>query len=195
FWLSPAKDQRFVLRDEIEPPFDPLDYPSPLAGFRHFTKQVTDEDLFTVTGLQPGDRIRMATLDSYTGKLWNVTGADASVGGSGSYELVGRNLPAPPLVTPVAHDHVEVPITGYRDVWIPGVGYPTDFALTGGPSAGLSDELRFNASTGSMVLTTGLHEGDSYRVDTVTQEQPSIEELGDVAVASVELPPVQSVPD
>jgi len=195
FWFSPAKDQRFVLRDEIEPPFDPLDYPSPLAGFRHFTKQVTDEELFTVTGLEPGDRIRMATLDSYTGKLWNVTGADASVGGSGSYELVGRNLPPAPLVTPVAHDEVEVTISGFSDVWIPGVGYPRDFALTGGPSAQLSDELRYNASTGSMVLTTGLQEGDSYLIDPVTQEQPSIDELAEVPVASVELPPVQSVPD
>lgn len=195
FWFSPAKDQRFVLRDEIEPPFDPLDYPSPLAGFRHFTKQVTDEELFTVTGLEPGDRIRMATLDSYTGKLWNVTGADASVGGSGSYELVGRNLPPAPLVTPVAHDEVEVTISGYSDVWVPGVGYPRDFALTGGPSAHLSDELRYNASTGSMVLTTGLQEGDSYLVDPVTQEQPSIDDLAEVPVASVELPPVQSVPD
>lgn len=195
FWFSPAKDQRFVLRDEIEPPFDPLDYPSPLAGFRHFTKQVTDEDLFTVTGLESGDRIRMATLDSYTGKLWNVTGADASAGGSGSYELVGRNLPAAPLVTPAAHDEVEVTILGYRDVWVPGVGYPTDFALVGGPSAGLSDDLRYNASTGSMVLTTGLQEGDSYLVDAITQQQPSIDELAEVPVAAVELPPVQSVPD
>ncbi len=195
FWFAPANDQRFVLRDEIEPPFDPLDYPSPLAGFRHFTKQVTDEDLLTATGLQPGDRIRMATLDSYTGKLWNVTGADASVGGSGSYELVGRNLPAAPRVTPVPHDEVEVTILGYRDVWVPGVGYLTDFALTGGPSAGRSDDLRYNASTGSMVLTTGLQEGDSYLLDAVTQQQPSIAELAEVPVASVELPPVQSVPD
>ncbi|MGN6274024.1 MAG: transglutaminase domain-containing protein [Protaetiibacter sp.] len=195
FWFSPAKDQRFVLRDEIEPPFDPLDYPSPLAGFRHFTKQVTDEDLFTVRGLQPGDRIRMATLDSYTGKLWNVTGADASVGGSGSYELVGRNLPKAPLATPVPHDDVEVTISGYRDVWIPGVGYPSDFALTGGPSVGRSDDLRYNAATGSMVLTTGLQEGDSYAVEPVTQQQPSIDELAEVPVAAVELPPVQSVPD
>lgn len=195
FWFSPAKDQRFVLRDEIEPPFDPLDYPSPLAGFRHFTKQVTDEEMFTVTGLEPGDRIRMATLDSYTGKLWNVTGADASVGGSGSYQLVGRNLPEAPLVTPVAHGEVEITISGYRDVWVPGLGYPSDFVLTGGPSAGLSDELRYNASTGSMVLTTGLREGDSYRIAAVTQEQPSIAELAEVPVAAVELPPVQKVPD
>ncbi|MCS0500347.1 transglutaminase domain-containing protein [Protaetiibacter mangrovi] len=195
FWFSPAQDQRFVLRDEIEPPFDPLDYPSPLAGFRHFTKQATDEDLFTATGLEAGDRIRMATLDAYTGKLWNVTGADASSGGSGSYELVGRSLPAAAFVTPVPHPEVEVTIEGYDDVWVPGVGYPDDFELTGGPSAGLSDELRYNASTGSMVLTTGLREGDSYRLDAVTQEAPGLDQLDDVPVASVELPPVEDVPD
>lgn len=195
FWFSPAQDQRFVLRDEIEPPFDPLDYPSPLAGFRHFTKQVTDEALFTVTGLEPGDRIRMATLDSYTGKLWNVTGASTAPSGSGSYELVGRALPPAPLVTPVPHGGIEVTIAGYRDVWVPGLGYPSDFALTGGPSVGLSDELRYNATTGSMVLTTGLQEGDSYVIEAVTQEQPSISELAEVPVALVELPPVQSVPD
>ncbi|MFT4028855.1 MAG: transglutaminase-like domain-containing protein [Protaetiibacter sp.] len=195
FWFSPAKDQRFVLREEIEPPFDPLDYPSPLAGYRHFTKQVTDEELFTVTGLEPGDRIRMATLDSYTGKLWNVTGADASVGGSGSYELVGRNLPTSSFLTAVDHPEVEVTIEGYSDVWVPGVGYPTDFQLTSGPSAGLSDDLRYNASTGSMVLTTGLQAGDSYRIELVTQEVPSIDELSEVPVAAVELPPVENVPD
>ncbi len=195
FWFAPAKDQRFVLRDEIEPPFDPLDYPSPLAGFRHFTKQVTDDEQFTATGLQPGDRIRMATLDSYTGKLWNVTGAAASAGGSGSYELVGRSLPSTPLVSPEAHGPVEVTITGYDDVWVPGVGYATDFQLTGGESENRSDDLRYNASTGSMVLTTGLRAGDSYRLDSVTQETVSIEQLADVPVAAVELPPVTGVPD
>lgn len=195
FWFAPAKDQRFVLRDEITPPFDPLDYPSPLAGFRYFTKQASEVELFTARGLHPGDRIRMATLDSFTGKLWNVTGANAAVAGSGSYELVGRNLPPAPLVTPVAHEEVEITIAGYRDVWIPGVGYPRDFRLTGGPSESLSDELRYNAATGSMVLTTGLVEGDRYRILPVTQEQPSIDELSEVPVAIVELPPVEGVPD
>ncbi|RQP08989.1 MAG: transglutaminase domain-containing protein [Microbacteriaceae bacterium] len=195
FWFSPAKDERFVLRDEIEPPFDPLDYPSPLAGFRHFTKQVTDEELFRVSGLEPGDRIRMATLDSFTGKLWNVTGAAASTAGSGSFELVGRSIPRAPLLTPVAHDDVEVTILGYQDVWIPGVGYPRDFQLTGGEAASRSDDLRYNAATGSMVLTSGLRAGDSYRLDPVTQEQPSVQELANVPVAAVELPPVEKVPD
>lgn len=195
FWLSPAKDQRFVLRDEIEPPFDPLDYPSPLAGFRHYTKQATDEQLFTVAGLQTGDRIRLATLDSYTGKLWNVTGADASTGGSGSFELVGRSIPRAPFVTPETHPEVEVTIDGYEDVWVPGVGYPTDFRLTGGEAASHSDDLRYNAATGSMVLTTGLREGDSYRLDAVTQAPATVQDLEDVPIAAVELPPVEKVPD
>jgi len=195
FWLAPPQDERFVLREEIDPPFDPLDYPSPLAGFRHFTKQATDEELFTVTGLQPGDRIRMATMDAYTGKLWNVTGAAASVDGSGSFELVGRRIPAAPLATTRSHPPVEITISGYQDVWVPGVGYPTDFQLLGGDAAEHADDLRYNAATGSMVLTTGLAEGDSYRLDAAVQESPTIDDLKETPVARVELPPVEKAPD
>ncbi len=195
YWLAPANDQRFVLREEIDPPFDPLDYPSPLAGFRHFSKQVVDDVMFTVDGLQQGDRIRMATLDSFTGKLWNVTGAAASVGGSGSYALVGRSLPAAPLLTPEARGEIEVEIVGYSDVWLPGVGYPTDFQLLGDDVVSRSDSLRYNAATGSMVLISGVSEGDRYRAEVVTQQTPTIPELADVPVAAVELPPVSGVPD
>ena len=56
FAAAPPNDSRFVLREEIQPPFDPLDYPSPLAGFRHYTKQVTDDVLFTVDGPGVGRR-------------------------------------------------------------------------------------------------------------------------------------------
>lgn len=193
-FLAPPQDERFVLRDEIEPPFDPLDYPSPLAGFRHYTKQVTDEVMFTAEGLEPGDRIRLATLDSFTGKLWNVTGPESSAGGSGSFELVGRSLPAAPLISPVAHDPVTITIAGYADVWVPGVGYPTDFRLVGAASD-RADDLRYNAATGGLVLTSALGEGDSYTLDAVVQEPVPIEELSSTPVAQVELPPVESVPD
>ncbi|WP_166865938.1 transglutaminase family protein [Salinibacterium sp. ZJ70] len=195
YWLAPANDQRFVLREEIDPPFDPLDYPSPLAGFRHFSKQVVDDVMFTVDGLQQGDRIRMATLDSFTGKLWNVTGAAASSGGSGSFALVGRSLPPAPLLTPEAQGEIEIEIVGYSDVWLPGVGYPTDFQLLGDDALARSDSLRYNAATGSMVLISGVSEGDRYRAEVVTQQTPTIPELADVPVAAVELPPVSGVPD
>jgi hypothetical protein len=52
--FAPTPTTRFVLRQEITPPFDPLQYPSPLSGFRNFTKKLAAIELFTVTGLQNG---------------------------------------------------------------------------------------------------------------------------------------------
>ena len=194
-WAAPANDQRFVLRDEIEPPFDPLDYPSPLAGFRHYTKQVTDDVLFTVDGLQLGDTIRLATLDTFTGKLWNVTGPETDAEGSGSFQLVGRELPEPPLVTPVDRNNITFTIRDYDDVWIPSLGYPTDLQFTGGEAEDKSDDLRYNASTGTGVLTSGLHSGDTYTIDSEAQEVFSPADLADAEIASVQLPNVSGSPD
>jgi hypothetical protein len=195
FWLAPPKDERFVLRDEIEPPFDPLDYPSPLSGFRHYTKQVTDDVMFTVTGLREGDVIRLATLDSFTGKLWNVTGSETSADGSGSFALVGRTLPEQEFITPEERDDVVFTIVDYEDVWMPSVGYADDLEFLSGAAAESTDNLRYNGSTGTAVLTSGLREGDSYRIDATLQQVVPIEDLSEVGAASVELPPVESSPD
>jgi len=195
FWVAPPKDERFVLREEIEPPFDPLQYPSPLAGFRHYTKYVTDELLFTVSGLQQGDVIRLATLDSFTGKLWNVTGAEASTGGSGSFALVGRTMPQPDFITPEIRDNVTFTINTYDDVWVPGIGYPTELVFTGGDAATAGDNLRYNKATGTAVLTSGLSEGDTYTMDAVVQKIIAPEELTEVGIAAVELPPIEGSPD
>ncbi|MHA6667520.1 transglutaminase family protein [Homoserinimonas sp. A447] len=195
FWLAPPKDERFVLRDEIEPPFDPLQYPSPLSGFRHYTKQVTDEVLFTVSGLQNGDTIRLATLDSFNGKLWNVTGPQTSTNGSGTFNLVGRTMPQQRFITPDARENVTFTIETYADVWLPSVGYPTNLEFTAGESATASDNLRYNDATGTAVLTSGLSEGDSYTIDATVQQVVSAADLASVSVAAIELPPVNAAPD
>ncbi|CAN5368641.1 transglutaminase-like domain-containing protein [soil metagenome] len=195
FVTAPPNDQRFVLREEIQPPFDPLDYPSPLSAFRHYTKQVTDDVLFTVSGLQPGDVVRLATLDTFTGKLWNVTGPESDANGSGSFELVGRTFPRPDLITPVERDGVTFTIRDYSDVWVPTVGYTTDLAFTGGSAADQKDSLRYNPLTGTTVLTSGLREGDSYTVDAEQQEVLSAAELADADIAPVQLPAVDGSPD
>ncbi len=193
--LAPANDDRFVLRDEIEPPFDPLDYPSPLAGFREYTKDLSEEVLFTAEGLQPGDRIRLATMDSFTGKLWNVTGADVAAHGSGSFALVGRQLPEQRFLTSERTSDVGITIGAYEDVWIPGVGYPTELEFLGGDASAESDNLRYNNATGTAVLTSGLEQGDTYRLHSDVQRVFSADELAEVAPASVELPPVEFTPD
>ncbi|HEY1488470.1 MAG TPA: hypothetical protein VGF84_20335, partial [Micromonosporaceae bacterium] len=61
---------RTVLRDEIVPPFDIDQYPSPLVGFRKYTKAANnlyDQTLFTVHGLPAGATVRIASLDDYNG--------------------------------------------------------------------------------------------------------------------------------
>jgi transglutaminase-like putative cysteine protease len=195
FWAAPPNDQRFVLREEIEPPFDPLDYPSPLSGFRHYTKQVTDDVLFTVQGLEVGDVVRLATLDTFTGKLWNVTGPESDAAGSGSFALVGRELPEPDFITAVDRKNVTFTIQDYADVWIPSVGYPVDLEFTGGDAASASDNLRYNSATGTAVLTSGLHAGDSYTLDAEVQETVSVQELSSAEIEPVQLPAINGSPD
>lgn len=192
--IAPTAFNRFVLRDEIQPPFDPLDYPSPLAGFRHFTKDAAETPLFTVTGLEPGERIRLATMDSYTGKLWNVAGPEVATDGSGTFNLVGRNFPAPLLATSESTGTVTISIEKYSDVWVPSIGYPRsiDFDAT---SADADDKLRYNTSTGSAVLLSGLSEGMQYTLTADLQEPMNLAQLADKAPASLQLPPVDNVPD
>lgn len=195
FLLAPANDDRFVLREEIQPPFDPLDYPSPLSGFRHYTKQVTDDVLFTVAGLQPGDRVRLATLDAFTGKLWNVTDPASDASGSGSFELVGRAFPEPTLITPVERDGVTFTIGDYDDVWLPSVGYPTSLTFSAGDAAAKTDDLRYNPATGTAVLTSGVREGDVYTIDAEQQKTFTPGDLQDAQIAPVQLPTVDGSPD
>lgn len=195
FVIAPPNDERFVLREEITPPFDPLDYPSPLSGFRHYTKQATDDVLFTVEGLEVGDRVRLATLDTFTGKLWNVTGHETDAAGSGSFELVGRTFPEPQLITPVTRKNVTFTIGDYDDLWVPSIGYPTSLTFESGDAAARIDNLRYNPATGTTVLTTGVHKGDVYVIDAEEQKAISAADLADVQTAPVQLPSIDGSPD
>ena len=69
---------RYVLRDVVIPPFDVRAYPSPLQSFRGYVRDFADEPLFTVSGLPSGARVRLATMDAYSGTVYNV-----SEGGAG----------------------------------------------------------------------------------------------------------------
>lgn len=192
--VAPTTFNRFVLREHVQPPFDPLDFPSPLAGFRHFTKLDPDVTLFTVRGLRPGDRIRMATMDSYTGKLWNVTGPQVATDGSGSFNLVGSELPAPAAMTGERKDTFSITIKNYSDVWLPSVDYAASITFDGGDAV-RSDGLRYNASTGALVLIAGVTDGMSYTLTSHRQQVPARNTLTEAVPASLTLPPVNDVPD
>ncbi|PVZ96028.1 hypothetical protein DDQ50_06185 [Amnibacterium flavum] len=191
YLLAPPADARYVLRDEIQPPLESLDYPSPLAGFRIYTKDLDQTDLFTVDGLSEGQRVRIATMDSYNGVIWDVAGAEESSDGSGEFSLVGRSVPVPATAEDGVPTHLDVTVSWYDDVWLPDIGYTTDFGLD---RRALAD-LRYNDSTGTAVLTTGVTDGRSYSLDALVPQPPSDADLADVPVASLQLAPVENVPD
>ncbi|HXH33403.1 MAG TPA: transglutaminase domain-containing protein [Plantibacter sp.] len=191
---SPSTDSRFVLREVVTPPFDPLEYPSPLAGFRQYTKDLAETKLFTATGLEPGDRIRLAAMDSYDGRLWTVSGPSTATDGSGAFELVGDHFPQPRLMTEGGERRVAIDITGYDDIWVPGVGYPRSLSLDG-EAAERSEDVRYNAESGAVVITTGLGSGDGYTEQTATQAVPGDTVLATTPTAAVGLPPVTNIPD
>jgi hypothetical protein len=89
-FLGPAVtqlvDDRFVLRNEVDPPFDIRAYASPLNGFRKFVKDEGGTPLFTVMGAPEGSQIRLATMDAFDGAVWNVAGGTAGdAASSGSF--------------------------------------------------------------------------------------------------------------
>ena len=193
--LAPPPQSRFVLRDQIVPPFEPLEFASPLAGFRQYSKLEVDKTLFTVTGMKPDELLRLSTMDSYDGHLWTVAGSRIAADGSGSFALVGGSYPKPPLLTADGDQTISLTIGAYDDVWIPTVGYPRSLTLAKQSRDELTG-LRYNATTGSAVLLSGLRAGDTV-VETGELQKTDFDDatLRDVPTARLQLGPVSDVPD
>jgi len=193
--LAPAPQDRFVLRDRIVPPFQPLEFASPLAGFRQYSKLEVDKTLFTVTGLKPDELLRLSTMDSYDGHLWTVAGSKIAADGSGSFALVGGSYPKPPLLTDDGDQTISLKIGAYGDVWIPTVGYPRSLTL-GKQTRDQLAGLRYNATTGSAVLLSGLQKGDTV-VESGRLQKTDYDDatLRDVPTARLQLGPADDIPD
>jgi hypothetical protein len=181
--------ERAVLREWVEPPFDIGRYPSPLAGFRRYVDlggrsspgNVHDRTLLTIDGVEPGTRLRLATMDAYDGLVWGATNDALPGPGNDSYQRVSSTIDNPVDGTPV-----EATITlgeGYDGVWLPTVGALTSLEFLSGDPELKAESFRYNLATSSAVVPSGLHEGDSYRLTGVLPD----DSLTQRAVASGEL--------
>lgn len=152
-------DDRYVLRDDVEPPFDPLTEPSPLGAYRNYTDQdVREDEILTVSGLPAGARLRIASMDSYSGTEWEVTGSGSVV--AGEYLRVGASIPAEGY----GHEaEVEVEIHDPEGVWVPLGGDVTSLDFTGDRGDVLDDEVRVSVQTDTAAVPRRLEPGDSYR--------------------------------
>jgi transglutaminase-like putative cysteine protease len=190
-WVAEQRP-RFVLRDEVVPPFDPSRQPSPLSAFRKFVKEWDETDLFTVRGLPEGAVVRLATMDAFDGVVWDVAGAEAAEG-SGSFRQVGSTVDQ--QVRTGEEAEVEFTVLELPFVWLPTVGWTRQVTFEGSGADELRSELRYNDATGTAVLPGGVAPGTRWTADVVLPERPADDELESATAAAVTLPEPQAVPD
>ncbi|TNM47211.1 transglutaminase domain-containing protein [Nocardioides albidus] len=194
--MADPNANRVVLRDHVDPPFDPHDYPSPLAKFRAYKKEPlrTETSLFSVDGIESGTLVRLAVMDTYDGIVWNVSGGPDAVHDSGTF----RRLRNDPDANAKATVRGEITVTGYTGVWVPSVGEtlamtPIKDGRADGEAAG---ELVINRETGTIAQIGGVEPGTTFEVEAVTPVPLVEEEIsllqGD---ASVTLPAPAVVPE
>ncbi|GAA3591516.1 transglutaminase-like domain-containing protein [Klugiella xanthotipulae] len=189
--VAPAT-ARQVLRDSIQPPFNPRDYASPLSSFRSYlSDEVINEPLFTVKGLPAEGRIRIATLDYYDGVLYRV--------GSPTAETEASDFSRVPFrVDESAREGEEASVTitiaGYRGVWMPTVGWLSEVTFAGSRAAALNESFFYNASGGTAVVTSGLKEGDSYTLNAVVPDILSEVELAKVTPGGARIETLDEMP-
>jgi hypothetical protein len=169
--LALASDQREVLRDHVDPPFDPLDYPSPLSRYRAYYDEATlgDATMFRTEGLATGDRIRIATMDTFDGIVWNVAGGPQAPTQSGTF---GRLAPQPESGD---EQQVSITIEDYSGPWVPTVGETRQVDVTRDGERDDSSAARvlYNRTTGTMAQLGGVAAGTTYTFRVVRPEVPA----------------------
>ena len=187
-FVAPASP-RYVLRDVVIPPFDIQDYPSPLQSFRAYVRDDPTATLFTASGLPRNARVRLATMDAYSGIVYNVS--DTGFGSSSAFGPVRANMSPDAEGT---HATVHVQIDKLSDVWLPDVGAVQSIAFDGADADDLRRSAHYNESTSTGVVTAGLRKGDAYDLSTVVAAPPTDASLGKTAFAPVKMPKQEGVP-
>ncbi|WP_353809381.1 transglutaminaseTgpA domain-containing protein [Agromyces sp. SYSU T00194] len=158
--IAPAA-QREVVRAHVQQPFDPREADSPLAAFRAWQRpERADQPMLAVRGLEPGERLRVAVLDTYDGIVFTVGGADGAEA-SGSFTRLPYRLEQD---APSDRERdLEVRVLGYEGIWVPGVGPIESIAFAGDRAESLGATFFYNDATGTAAITEGLRRGDEYR--------------------------------
>jgi len=151
---------RSVVRAELQPPFEPHEHDSPLAGFRTaFRDEVADRVMLEVSGLPPGAGVRIAALDSYDGVVYSVGGGEGNTL-SGRFARVPYQLDQTDVVG--TSEDIAVEVAAYDEVWVPGIGQLERITFRGEEAVARTDAYYYNDITGTGATQDGLEEGDRY---------------------------------
>ncbi|HRQ00965.1 MAG TPA: transglutaminase-like domain-containing protein, partial [Terrimesophilobacter sp.] len=192
--------EREVLRSHVVQPFDPRAHASPLSGFRSFLKDpLADRLLLTVGGLEPGARLRLATLDVYDGVVFSVDG-ERQGSSSGVFARIPYRVDRSQVAGEVVS--INVSVAGYSGVWLPMVGELVSVDFGGPRAAELRDGFYYSDGGSTGALLGPLEPGDQFRLTAVVPAQPpaggvaALEPLAEPMPVPAELPDgVQSTLD
>jgi len=174
-WAS-GDDDRLILREHVDPPFDIGQYASPLSSFRRYVEDehagpanVYDDELFRVEGAPAGTRIRFAALDTYDGVVWGAGADSIPESTADTFQRVSSEIH-----NPADGDALDVSVTvadGYSGPWLPTFGGLQGLHFTRGDTDAKSETFRYNLATSTAVVPSGLHPGDRYEFRTVATDE------------------------
>lgn len=189
---------RLVLRDLYQPPIDPYQFTSPLSDYRSYIKNHKDDTLVTVHNLPAGTPVRMAVMDRFDGKVWNLSDS-ASPGQSSDYRRMGSAISISQderTDTSKAEGQTfNATFTihsGFGHSWLPTAGQVSSIS----PGRGLSrDDLYYNKGTDSALSSTPLGASTTYRLEGILHDRPSQETIKKSQAGRVQVPPTSNPPD
>ena len=166
---------RIVGRDLVDPPLDIQAYPSPMSSFRHYTTDLQDETLLTVSDLPENQRVRIAAMDVYDGTTFGMSTKRGD--GHTGYIPVESTIPG----RAEGNSLVTVTTNGLSGPWVPVLGNASEIAFTGVDSAAQKDGLYVD-TWANAALTTGPAGTMTYNVRTSFAEPVRDEDLASLSV-------------
>ncbi|RMA47288.1 hypothetical protein CI603_01400 [Bifidobacterium sp. wkB338] len=189
---------RQVIRDHYQPPMDPYQFTSPLSDYRAYIKRHRDDTLVTVRNLPAGTPVRMAVMDRYDGKVWNLS--DSSGAGAADYRRIGAQIRTERQQEKTKDgEQTGQPFTatflireGFDHAWLPSAGQVDGID----PDQDLQrKDIYFNKATDTALTNQALQAGASYTVHGVAQNRPATRRIADSDPGDAQVPPLSDAPE
>lgn len=116
------RGNREVLRSHVLPPVDLEDFISPLASFRHLSRDWKDKTIAEVKNYPAGSRMRFATMNAYDGTVFKI---DPNL----NAQFVQVDSVLDKEVTPGAN--AQVKLVNYDQPWVPLLGNASSITVNG----------------------------------------------------------------
>ena len=164
------RGNREVLRSHVLPPVELEDFISPLASFRHLSRDWKDKTIAEVKNYPAGTRMRFATMNAYDGTVFKI-----------DPQLNAQFVQVDSILDKgvSADSKAEVKLVNYDQPWVPLLGNAQSlkFATQPKPVVYYSTSLRS--------AFTANPEGLSYRVSFAKERIPS-----DARISGLEFDPI-----